>query len=297
MRSQGAVLRQIQAVYEGRSVAGFTDAQLVERFANERGEKAAVAFSVLVERHGPMVMRVCRASLRNRHDAEDAFQAVFLVLVRKADTLWVRDSLGPWLHAVAMRTSACAKTQSERRRAHEWRRTQASQETVEVTEDDLVAAIHEEVGRLPDRFREAVVLCDLEGSRTKRRPLGWGGRSGRSKAGRREDAIDFGAGWSSRGLRTDGNRNREGVVSSARRGVGHPYVGRRGIHLQSWASGGGRGGLNVVDCPRTGHYEDHDDELDETEHPVDPRGRRDRDGDNCLDRRDVRGGKAAQRAS
>ena len=163
MGSQGGVLSQIQALYESGSVAGLTDAQLVERFANEGGERAAVAFSALVERHGPMVMRVCRASLRNEHDAEDAFQAVFLVLVRKAGTLWVRDSLGPWLHAVAMRTSAYAKTQSERRRAHEWRRTQASHETVEVTEDDLIAAIHEEVGRLPDRFREAVVLCDLEG--------------------------------------------------------------------------------------------------------------------------------------
>ena len=95
MGSQGAVLSQIQAIYEGGSVAGLTDAQLVERFANGEERGRPLAFSALVERHGPMVMRVCRASLRNEHDAEDAFQAVFLVLVRKAGTLWVRDSLGP----------------------------------------------------------------------------------------------------------------------------------------------------------------------------------------------------------
>ena len=163
MGSEEAVLSQIRALYAVGSLAGLTDAQLVERFASGGGESADVAFSALVERHGPMVMRVCQASLRNEHDAEDAFQAVFLVLVRKASTLWVRDSLGPWLHAVAMRTSAYAKTRSHRRRAREWRRTQAFHETVEVTDDDLIAVIHEEVARLPDRFRQAVVLCDLEG--------------------------------------------------------------------------------------------------------------------------------------
>src|SRR5258706_8987026 len=174
MGRKGAVLSQIRAVYDAGAVAGMTDAQLVERFANGGDERAVAAFSALVERHGPMVMRVCRASLRNEHDAEDAFQAVFLVLVRKADTLWVRDSLGPWLHAVAVRTSAYAKTQSERRRAHEWRRTQASHETFEVTEDDLIAAIHEEVEWLPDRFREAVGLLGPAG----RSPEGGAGRGG-----------------------------------------------------------------------------------------------------------------------
>ena len=163
MGSQDAVLSQIRTLYECGSLAGLTDAQLLERFANGGGENAEVAFSVLVERHGPMVMRVCRASLRNQHDAEDALQAVFLVLVRKAGTLWVRDSLGPWLHAVAIRTSAYAKARSERRLAHEWRRTQAFNEKVEATENDLFVVIHEEVSQLPDRFREAVVLCDLEG--------------------------------------------------------------------------------------------------------------------------------------
>jgi RNA polymerase sigma factor (sigma-70 family) len=177
MGSQGAAFSQIQTLYEGSSVIGLTDAQLVERFANDSGERAAVAFSALVERHGPMVMRVCRASLRNEHDAEDAFQAVFLVLVRKAGTLWVRDSLGPWLHTIAVRTSAYARAQSQRRHVQEQRLARTSPETVESTDDDhdLITAIHEEVGRLPDRFREAVVLCDLEGLSHERAAarLGW----------------------------------------------------------------------------------------------------------------------------
>src|SRR3954447_24148386 len=163
MGRKGAVLSQIRAVYDGGAVAGMTDAQLVERFANGGDERAVAAFSALVERHGPMVIRVCRASLRDEHDAEDAFQAVFLVLLRKAGTLWVRDSLGPWLHGVAVRTSVCARAHAERRRTHECRRAESAHGTERVIEDDLVPVIHEEVGRLPDRFREAVVLCDLEG--------------------------------------------------------------------------------------------------------------------------------------
>ncbi|MDR3619507.1 MAG: sigma-70 family RNA polymerase sigma factor [Paludisphaera borealis] len=155
----------LRTVYEGGVVAGMTDAQLLERFARGDGEGATSAFSVLVERHGPMVMGACRASLGNEHDAEDAFQAVFLVLARKAESVWVRDSLGPWLHAVAVRTSAHLRVQVERRKRHERRFAESSNGEGDLgwIDDDLARTIHEEVGRLPDRFREAVVLCDLEG--------------------------------------------------------------------------------------------------------------------------------------
>ena len=162
MRSHGSALSPIRAVFEGGIVAGMTDRQLLEQFANGAGEIADVAFSALVDRHGRMVMRVCRAALRDEHDAEDAFQAVFLVLARKAATLWVHDSLGPWLHGVAIRISARAKVQNARRRAHEARHSHKMVTATEPVELDLIAAVNEEVGRLPDRFRKAVVLCDLE---------------------------------------------------------------------------------------------------------------------------------------
>jgi RNA polymerase sigma factor (sigma-70 family) len=94
-----------------------TDAQLLERFTSQRDETAELAFRALVERHGPMVLRVCRLVLRDAHDADDAFQATFLALVRRAGSLWVRDSLGPWLHQVAYRTASGARSDAARYRA------------------------------------------------------------------------------------------------------------------------------------------------------------------------------------
>ncbi len=104
----GAVLRQLRTLFNVGTVRDLTDGQLLERFATDRDDAAELAFAVLVERHGPMVRRVCRGVLADPHDTQDAFQATFLVLVRKARALWVRDSLGPWLHQVAYRTASCA---------------------------------------------------------------------------------------------------------------------------------------------------------------------------------------------
>ena len=117
----GAVLRQLRTLFNVGTVRELTDGQLLERFATDRGESAELAFAVLVERHGPMVLRVCRGVLNDPHDTQDAFQATFLVLVRKARALWVRDSLGPWLHQVAYRTASCARSTAARRRRHERR--------------------------------------------------------------------------------------------------------------------------------------------------------------------------------
>src|SRR4051812_25279399 len=105
--NQGFTLRQMDTLLNVGAVGGLTDAQLLERFTSRRDEAADLAFAVLVERHGEMVLRVCRAVLRDASDAEDAFQATFLVLVRKARGLWMRESLGPWLHGVAHRTASC----------------------------------------------------------------------------------------------------------------------------------------------------------------------------------------------
>jgi RNA polymerase sigma-70 factor (ECF subfamily) len=111
-----------------------------------------------------MVLRACRAGLRDGHDAEDAFQATFLVLVRRCGTLWVRESLGPWLHRVASRVAIRAQAAAIRRERHE---RQASASRVEAREgsdpQDIGPILHAEIDRLPERYRGPVVLCDLEG--------------------------------------------------------------------------------------------------------------------------------------
>ena len=103
-----AVLGPIRVLFSVGTYGNLTDGQLLERFANDRAEAGELAFAALVERHGPMVLRICRGVLADPHDAQDAFQATFLVLVRKGRGLWVRDSLGPWLHQVAYRTATSA---------------------------------------------------------------------------------------------------------------------------------------------------------------------------------------------
>ncbi len=181
IEKNSSVLRYIRAIFSEGVAAELTDRQLLERFTNRPGrdDSAELAFAALVERHGPMVLRVCRAALRDEHDAQDAFQAVFLVLVHKARLLRVRDSLGPWLHAVALRVSTHARVlamKRQRPRAQERRDVDAIRGRYgrsPPTSWDV--AIHEEVGRLPEAFRKAVVLCDLEGLTHEEaaRRLGW----------------------------------------------------------------------------------------------------------------------------
>jgi RNA polymerase sigma factor (sigma-70 family) len=154
----------LRTLFSVGAMTGLTDGQLLERFATHGGEAAELAFAAIVERHGPMVFRACRGILRDDHEAMDAFQATFLVLLRKGDTLWVGDSLGPWLHRVACRAAGRAKVDSNRRRAHE--RGAAEQESGRQRgggSGDLAVALHEEVDRLPNHYRVPVVLCDVEG--------------------------------------------------------------------------------------------------------------------------------------
>jgi DNA-directed RNA polymerase specialized sigma24 family protein len=121
----GSSPRYFSTLFDVGVHSGLTDSQLLERFATHRGEAAELAFAALIERHGPMVLRACRGILRDDHEAMDAFQATFLVLVRKRKSLWVRDSLGPWLHRVACRAAGRAHADATRRRRLE-RRTAAS---------------------------------------------------------------------------------------------------------------------------------------------------------------------------
>jgi RNA polymerase sigma factor (sigma-70 family) len=169
------LLRQLDGLFAIGSTAELTDGQLLERFITLEGERGEQAFATLVDRHGPMVLRVCRGVLADSHDSEDAFQATFLVLVRKARRLWVDDSLGPWLHQVALRTASGARLAAVRRRKHERAKASRFQEPHAEAEDNLAFLLHEEINRLPDRFRLPLILCDLEGHTNEQaaRHLGW----------------------------------------------------------------------------------------------------------------------------
>ncbi len=153
-----------------------TDGQLLERFAARRGDPSELAFAALVERHGSMVLRVARGVTNDEHSAHDAFQATFLILARKARSLWVRDSLGPWLHGVAYRVAAQNRLMEQRRKRRE---RGASRPEVDRSEPpdraDVIRAIHEEIDRLPQPFRLAVVTCHLEGltQQDAAERLGW----------------------------------------------------------------------------------------------------------------------------
>ncbi len=160
----GSSARYLSTLFDVGACSGLTDSQLLERFAAHRGEAAELAFAALIDRHGPMVLRACRGILRDDHEAMDAFQATFLVLVRKRGSLWVCSSLGPWLHRVACRAAGRAKADAGRRRALE-RQTAANipGPKRDADRDDLAAILHDEVNRLPDRFRTPILLCDMEG--------------------------------------------------------------------------------------------------------------------------------------
>ncbi len=161
----GDALRPLQTLFSVGTFGAMTDRQLLDRFATGRGEAGELAFAVLVERHGPMVLRVCRAVLRDEHEAEDAFQATFLVLARRCGSLRVVDSLGPWLHGVARRVASAARMAAVRRRRHERKAAElvSPRPACSAGEFDLEPALHEEIGRLPERYRVPVVLCLLEG--------------------------------------------------------------------------------------------------------------------------------------
>ena len=160
----GGAIRDVQALFDAGTAGGLTDGQLLEEFRDRGGQARERAFAALVERHGPAVLRACRSILRDEHAAEDAFQAVFLVLARKAGSLRVRDSLAPWLHEVAGRVARCARATAARRSRHERRAAELADPPPRGPDDsDLGPALHEEIDRLPDRYRTPIVLCFLEG--------------------------------------------------------------------------------------------------------------------------------------
>jgi RNA polymerase sigma factor (sigma-70 family) len=159
---------------ERAPVDAASDQDLIKRFLASREE---AAFEALVRRHGPMVLAVCQRVLHEPHDVEDAFQATFLVLVRKAAAIGKPELLGNWLYGVAYRTARKARANAARRLAHE--RQVASMTPpdphLELAWSDLRALLDSELHRLPDKYRAPLVLCYLQGKTNAEAAqlLGW----------------------------------------------------------------------------------------------------------------------------
>jgi RNA polymerase sigma factor (sigma-70 family) len=173
-RQLDTILRFLRHLGEARTQAELTDGQLLRRFVSGQDE---AAFGVLVQRHGGLVLGVCRRVLHQEQDAEDAFQATFLVLARKAASIRNQGSLACWLHGVAHRIALNARKSTLRRQKHETRaERRLSESPAAVAEgNDLHALLDEELRRLPERYRAPFVLCCLEGmsKREAADHLGW----------------------------------------------------------------------------------------------------------------------------
>src|SRR5262245_50657323 len=152
------LVRYVQHLAGQAADAAASDRQLLEQFVQRRDEEA---FRTLVRRHGPLVLGVCQRALRHRQDAEDCFQATFLVLARKAGTVRWHESIAGWLHQTAARLAAEVRSREARRRRRE--RHAAAEPRPGGRDDvalrDLGAALDEGLRRLPQRCREPVVLC------------------------------------------------------------------------------------------------------------------------------------------
>ena len=169
-----SLLDQLFQLAAGPATDAAPDQQLLDRFVTGQEEDA---FTALVRRHGPMVLGVCYRLLRDTHDAEDAFQATFLVLARKAASIQKRDSVGSWPHGVALRVAGKARVESVRRsRRERLRPAPALAATGDaITWGELRSVLDEELGRLPSSWRAPLILCYLEGQTQDEaaRRLGW----------------------------------------------------------------------------------------------------------------------------
>ncbi len=161
--SRAGAFRQIATLYHLGPVSGLTDGELLGLFVDRRDNDVAnTAFSALIERHGPMVLRVCRRYLDD-HSAEDAFQAVFLVLSRRASSIRRVDSLASWLFGVSRRIALRASAQTTRRNQAEQHAADQRPETIPPPSADDNRELFDELDRLPEKYRAPLVLCHLEG--------------------------------------------------------------------------------------------------------------------------------------
>ncbi len=160
-KSPNGSLRSIVKALAAQSLRGASDPELLRKFVKDNDE---AAFRVIAERHGPMVLGVCRRALHCAHDADDAFQATFLVFARKAATIRKSASLGSWLHGVALRIAAkIQRERTRRQRREQSARTPAVATPVDaLTWAEVKCGLDEEMQRLPAQYREVLILCYLE---------------------------------------------------------------------------------------------------------------------------------------
>src|SRR5690242_7780909 len=173
-RLSGAV-RHLRTLVSADDGTGEADGELLERFIRRQDESA---FELLVRRHGPMVLGVCRRVLGDAHDAEDAFQATFLILLRKGRSFVPRGQLANWLYTVAHRVALRARANRARRRDCETQATlhkPVPSAPGHESHQELRAVLDDELRRLPEKYRAPVVLCYLEGltQEAAARQLGW----------------------------------------------------------------------------------------------------------------------------
>lgn len=160
--STGHILQRIRQLVGVPPDAEVTDGQLLNRYVVHREDDA---FALLLQRHGPMVLGLCKRLIREPHAAEDAFQATFMVLVRKADSIIKQDSLASWLYGVAYRTARRVRSTTDRHRPVEFSTMQepCKDAADHASWQQLRPVLDEEVNRLPEKFRAPVILCYIEG--------------------------------------------------------------------------------------------------------------------------------------
>jgi RNA polymerase sigma factor (sigma-70 family) len=165
-------LRRLRCSLSLRRETETTDKELLQRFLENREE---AAFAALVQRHGPMVLSVCRYVVQNAADAEDAFQATFLVLVRRAASIRRPQLLGNWLYGVAYRVAARARVQAARRRARETSEVEMIATDPCREGNEWSPVLHQELNHLPEKYRAPMVLCYLQGKTNQEaaRLLAW----------------------------------------------------------------------------------------------------------------------------
>ncbi|WP_422927984.1 RNA polymerase sigma factor [Singulisphaera sp. PoT] len=165
---ESALPKDLDTLWRVGSVGGLSDGELLDRFLLGGDGADEVAFMALAARHGPMVLRVCRQILGDSDEAQDAFQATFLVFVRRAGAVRKRESLASWLHGVARRVARRALVDAARRRKHERLRAEkVMRERGDKGEVEAWPELHDAIARLPERYREPTVLCYLEGMTTE----------------------------------------------------------------------------------------------------------------------------------
>ena len=260
----GTALEHLRGLFNGGTAVGQTDGQLLLRYAVSHD---GPAFEALVARHGPMVLATCRAVLKHEHDVEDAFQATFLVLARKAGAIRAGDTLGGWIHQVAYRVAMQLNIELKRRHLRESEVLAMATPFVNCPEpeldSDLGSILHEEISRLPEVERVPVVLCDLEGLTYEQAAycLNWtvpalGCRLSKARKRLRDrltrrgvtatalgvlTAVQHGIGSPSR-LVTDGRRGRNQWVDIGGRGRADPDCHQRHAHRQGKNCRDGRAG-------------------------------------------------------